>query len=164
MSLRVAVDANVLIAGNTWPRWPYEVLLHALQDDYALILSPLVIAEARHQIHRNFPQSIERFEHFLQVVEYELAPAPSQEDIQAHPDLVRQIEDIPIALSIRDAKVDYFVTYDKDFTEDHESTAKVREAIPGIILPPLFLREAMGWSSEKLEVIRRRNWSDIQDN
>jgi predicted nucleic acid-binding protein len=37
--LRVMVDANILIAGSVWPRWPYEVLQHALRGDFGLVLS-----------------------------------------------------------------------------------------------------------------------------
>ena len=76
-------------------------------------------------------------------------------------DLVRQREDIPVALSVIAANVDYFVTYDRDFTDDHESTARVRAAIPGICLPPVFLRDVMGWTSEELEAIRGRTWADL---
>ena len=138
MALRVAVDANILISGNTWPRWPYEVLLHALKGDYNLILSPLVIEEARRRRGRHFLHTAGRFELFLRAVNYELAPMPTKAEVDAHPDLVRQTEDIPIALSVLAANVDYFVTYDKDFTDDHESTSKVKAAIPGIMMPPVF--------------------------
>jgi hypothetical protein len=78
-------------------------------------------------------------------------------------DLVRQVKDVPIALSIRDAGVDYFVTYDRDFTDSDASTVAVRQAIPGIILPPVFLRDVLGWTSEGLESIRHRNWSDLEE-
>ena len=40
--LRVMLDATVLIAGSVWPRWSYEVIQHALQGDFQLILAPLV--------------------------------------------------------------------------------------------------------------------------
>ena len=69
--------------------------------------------------------------------------------------------DVPIALAAIAAKVDYFVTYDKDFTDKDKTTQRVREAIPGIVLPPVFLREVMGWTSEELEKIRLRNWRDL---
>ena len=41
------VDANVLFAGLVWPRWSYEVLRHAANGDFHMILVPQVIAEAR---------------------------------------------------------------------------------------------------------------------
>ena len=46
--LRVMLDANILIAGSVWPRWPYEVLQHALRGDFRLVLSEYVIQQARH--------------------------------------------------------------------------------------------------------------------
>jgi predicted nucleic acid-binding protein len=63
--LRVMVDANILIAGTGWPRFPYEVLKHAVQGDFILVLSPLVIEEARLHIKRLIPDMLERFEIFL---------------------------------------------------------------------------------------------------
>ena len=75
--------------------------------------------------------------------------------------LQRQVEDIPVALSVIAANVDYFVTLDKDFTAQHPSTQQVRSAIPGILLPAVFLRDVMQWSSEQLEAIRYRVWSDL---
>ncbi len=34
--VKVFADANVLVAGTTYPRFPYEVLQHALIIDYVL--------------------------------------------------------------------------------------------------------------------------------
>jgi len=161
--MRVAVDANVLIAGLTFPRWPYEVLQHALRGDFTLVLSPIVIREAKRRIKLRFPDFEQEFDQFLQVVPYEEAPIPSEEEVTQHPQLVRDEKDIPIALSIKNAFVDYFVTYDRDFTDEGETTKEVRAAIPGIMLPPLFLREVMGWTSEELEQVRNRTWLEIEE-
>jgi predicted nucleic acid-binding protein len=163
VALRVALDANVLIAGTAFPRWPHEVLRHALRGDYLPVLSPIVIREARRRIVERFPDYAEQFETFLALADYEDAPVPTQELVARHQDLVRQREDVPVALSVIAAEVDYFVTYDRDFTDEDESTAKVRKAIPGILLPPVFLRDVMGWTSEELEAIRTREWSDLSD-
>lgn len=92
----------------------------------------------------------------------EEAPIPSDEKVRQHPHLVRDRKDIPVALSIMQASVDYFVTYDRDFTDENETTTEVRAAIPGIMLPPVFLREVMGWTSEELEIIRYRTWSELE--
>ena len=159
--MRVAIDANILIAGIAFPRWPYEVLAHALAGDFTLVLSPIVIAEARRRITQRFPTFEQSFEEFLALVEYEVAPVPGEENVEAHQGLVRQKEDIPVALSVIAANVDYFVTYDRDFTDEDETTAAVRQVIPGIMLPPVFLRDVMGWTSEELEAIRSRVWSDL---
>lgn len=88
---------------------------------------------------------------------------PTAEEVSTNADLVRQKEDVPIALSVQMAGVDYFVTYDRDFTDPGETTAKVRRAIAGIMLPPVFLQDVMGWTSEQLEAIRHRNWSDLEE-
>ena len=42
-TLRVAVDATVLIAGSGWPRWPYEVLRAGLRGEIQLVVSPFVL-------------------------------------------------------------------------------------------------------------------------
>jgi predicted nucleic acid-binding protein len=161
MSVRVAIDANVLITGIVWPRWPYEVLQHALRNEFVLVLSPLVIAEARNRIVTTFPEYLAEFEFLLANLKYETAPLPTQREVEANRALVRQIKDVPIALSVIGASVDYFVTYDRDFTDVGETTRAVREAIPGIMLPPVFLRTVMGWASNELEAIRNRQWSDM---
>jgi predicted nucleic acid-binding protein len=160
--MRVAVDANVLIAGFVFPRWPYEVLRHALAGDFTLVLSPIIVLEAKFGINLQFPAFEHKFGRFLHDLNYEEAPIPSDEEVRQYPRLVRDRKDIPIAISIMQASVDYFVTYDRDFTDENETTAEVRAAIPGIMLPPVFLREVMGWTSEELEIIRYRTWSELE--
>jgi predicted nucleic acid-binding protein len=162
MPIRVAIDANVLITGIVWPRWQYEILQHALREEFVLVLSPIVIAEARNRIVTTFPQFRAEFEFLMANLRYESAPVPTREEVSANHTLVRQLKDVPIALSIMAARVDYFVTYDRDFTDSSETTRAVQEAIPGIVLPPLFLRDILGWSSDDLEAIRTREWSDMK--
>jgi predicted nucleic acid-binding protein len=162
--LRVAVDANVLIAGVVFPRWPYEVLQHALKGDFTLVLSPIVVREATRRIRLQFPGFEQDFEQLLEALSYEEAPLPTEEEIAGNPQLVRDVKDIPVALSIKKASVDYFVTYDRDFTDEDETTKEVRAAIPGIMLPPVFLREVMNWTSEELERRRHRTWSELESD
>jgi len=52
------VDANVLIAGIGWPRWPYALLQHAIAGDFQLVLSPYVIEEARRNLQRIVPDAL----------------------------------------------------------------------------------------------------------
>jgi hypothetical protein len=92
----------------------------------------------------------------------EVVDDPSREEVKQHLDLMRDKTDVPIALAAMNANIDYLVTYDRDFTDQDQTTAKVRRAIPGIILPPVFLRDVMGWTSEELEMIRFREWSDLE--
>jgi putative PIN family toxin of toxin-antitoxin system len=158
------VDANVLITGIIWPRWQNAILAHALRGDLQLVLSRLIIEEASEHIRSIDPSQYERFEQFLLDCALELVDDPSREEVERNHDLMRDKTDIPIALAAIDAKVDYLVTYDRDFTDDNESTKRVREAIPGIILPPIFLRDVMGWTSEQLEAIRHREWPDLANS
>jgi hypothetical protein len=44
---RAFTDANILLSGNAFPRWSYEVLQHATDGDFKLVLCPLVINQAR---------------------------------------------------------------------------------------------------------------------
>jgi predicted nucleic acid-binding protein len=163
VTLRVAVDANVLIAGIIWPRWPYEVLMHAVRNEFALVLPELVIKEAHHRLLSDFPEFLPDFELLLKTIHSERIPIPLQEEIEENRELMRDLNAIPIALSVVKAGVDYFVTYDRDYTDAGRTTELVRAAIPGILLPPVFLRDVMGWTSEQLEQVRGRNWADLEN-
>lgn len=154
-------DVNVLIVGIVWPRWQYEILQHALQGDFQLVLAPLILEAARRHIREIDPRQLPRFERFLGDCDYELVDNPTREQEQQNRDLVRDQTDVPIALAAINAKVDYFITYDADFTDEDETTQKIQEAIPGIILPPVFLRDVLGWTSEQLETVRYRDWEDM---
>lgn len=159
---RVLIDANVLLAGNAFPRWPYEVLQHATDGDFQLVLCPLVIKQARQHLQRRFPQHLARFEKFLREVDYELVPDPTPEAIEANKNIVRDLSDVAIALAAMAADVDYVVSEDKDLTVQDETTAELRRHVK-VLLSGTFLHEVMGWTSEQLEAIRHRTWSDIPE-
>lgn len=158
---RVFIDTNILLSGNAFPRWPYEVLQHALDGDYQLMLCPLVIKQAREHMRERFPQHLPRFDKFLQEAEYELVPDPTQEEIDANQNLVRDLSDVAIALAAISAKADFLVSEDKDLTVEDETTAKLRRHLK-VLISGTFLREVMGWSSERLESIRHRKWDDLE--
>ena len=161
---RVMLDVNVLIAGTVWPRWQYAILEHALKGDFQLVLVPLIIEAARRHIQSLDPQQLARFEQVLADCDIELVDNPTRKKVDNNLDLVRSEADVPIALAAINSGVDYFVTYDRDFTDEDETTERVRKAIPGIILPPVFLRDVMGWTSEQLEEIRNRDWTDLEES
>lgn len=160
--LRVMVDANVLLSGLIWPRWPYEVLQHGLQGDFQLVLSEYVISEARRRIRERFPDYLEEFEAFLRLAEWELIEDPTKKELAEHSGLMRDPADIPVALAAINAQVDCLVTRDRDFTDRDESTEELHRCL-NILLPGTFLREHMGWTSEELEATRHRNWKDLED-
>lgn len=157
---RVMVDTTILFAGTIWPRWPYEVLQHALRGDFQLVVSPLIVEEARRTISAKFPASVPHFETFMSLVTHEVVPNPTAEEILAHQDLMRDINDLPLALAAINAHVDYFVSEDKDFTARDETTARLQQRLT-IMLSGTFLRHVMGWTSDELEGVRQRKWSDL---
>lgn len=159
---RVFVDANILLSGNAFPRWPYEVLKHAVNEDYRLTICPLVIKQAREHMQEIFPQHLPRLEKFLHEVDYELVPDPTQEEIDSNSNFVRDLSDVAIALSAIASKVDYLVSEDKDLSTQDESTSKLRRHVK-VLISGTFLREVMGWTSEDLEKIRHRRWDDLAD-
>ena len=160
---RAFTDANILLSGNAFPRWSYEVLQHATDGDFKLVLCPLVINQARKHLQRRFPEHLPRFEKFLRETEYELVPDPAQEEIDANQNLVRDLSDVAIALAAIGAGVDYVVSEDKDLTTQDETTAELRRHLK-VLLSGTFLREVMGWTSDELEAIRHRKWDDIPES
>lgn len=159
--IRAPTDANVLFSGTVFPRWPREVLRHAAAGDFQLVLCPLVIEQARRNLKKRFPEFLGRFDEFLQLIDYELVSDPSQEDVEANRHLVRDLDDVAVALAAIVARADYLVSEDKDLTAQDESTGELRKQTR-VVVSGTFLREAMGWTSEQLEAIRHRKWSDIK--
>ncbi|GFP22576.1 hypothetical protein HKBW3S09_00043 [Candidatus Hakubella thermalkaliphila] len=159
--LRVFLDANILIRGITLPRFPYEVLRHAAQGHFVPVFSPTVLDSARQYISELFPDHKETLEVLLSLLEYELVSDPSIQEIEAHSNLVRDAKDIPVALAAIQAKVDYLVSTDTDLTDVNETTSELRQLVTPLRVGS-FLREVMRWSSEDLEVIKHRRWSDLE--
>lgn len=156
------LDANVLFAASTWPRFPYEVLQHAVAGDYTLVLTPRIIAEAREAILEIAPHAESRLEMALDASEYEQVPTPEAQQIAAQHDLIRDPKDVHVALAAIQHEVDLLITQDRDFTDHDESTEKLHQQL-SIMLPGTFLRLHMGWTSDQLEAIRHRNWSDLSE-
>jgi len=157
---RVFLDANVLIRGVTFPRFPYEVLQHAARKEIAAIVSPLVLDTARLYVRERFPDYQAALEALLEFVDLELAPDPPLEEVAAHAGLVRDPKDIPVALAAIAARAEYLVSTDRDFTDVDDTTAELRRHLKPVSVGA-FLHEVMGWSHEALSAIERRRWSDL---
>ncbi len=162
---RVFVDANVLIRGMTFPRFPYEVLYRAAQNKIVLVVSPSVLDDARHYLGELFPERLPQFEAFLAFANVEVVTEPASEQVEANRSLVRDVEDVPVILAAIQAQADYFVSTDADFTDENASTEELRARLaPGKVMSPgAFLNQVMGWSHEQLSEISRRQWNDIRD-
>jgi predicted nucleic acid-binding protein len=159
--LRVMLDANILISGCVWPRWPYEVLQHAVRKDFQLVLSPYIIEQAVKQLDLRFPGSIWRLDYLLDMTGYELIKNPAKEQVVQFAGLSRDETDIPVALAAINGKVDYLVSEDKNLTVKDETTAQLRQHLK-VLISGTFLRAVMDWSSDELEKVKGRTWRDLQ--
>jgi putative PIN family toxin of toxin-antitoxin system len=162
--LRVFVDANVLIRGVTFPRFPYEILRLAAQHKIILVISPSVLADARHYLTGLFPAHLSKLDALLAIAAVEITADPTAEEVSAHRHLARDIKDAPVVLAAARAHVDFLVSTDADLTDMDESTQALRTMIaPGKVLKVgVFLNQVMGWSHRDLEAISRRQWPEIQ--
>lgn len=158
--LRVMADANIIIAGVFKPRWFFEFLGHALRGDFQLVLASQTVAEVLRWAEAKGRHRQSAIEFFLATCRFELAPDPSREEVQANITLVRDVTDVPVALSALKARVDYLVTNDKDFHADNTKAALGKEDVR-VMLVGTFLAEVMGWASKDLEAICHREWSDL---
>lgn len=78
---------------------------------------------------------------------------PSEKQLARHRRLLPDPEDVPIALAAVNARVDYFVSEDKHFTDKTEQTTLLHQRLK-VMLSGTFLREVMKWTSEQLEQVR----------
>ena len=162
---RVFADANILIRGVTFPRFPYEILRLAAQRKITLIVSPSVLDDVRHYLAELFPEHLPKLEAFLALANVETVAEPTKAEIESQRNLVRDFEDVPVILAAIRARVDYFVSTDADFTDENDSTEKLRGLlVPGKVMKPgVFLSQVIGWTHEQLDAISRRGWKEIRE-
>ena len=159
----VFIDANILIRGLTLPRFPYEILQAGALGQIRLATSTTTLAKARHYIETKFPPHLERFERFLATGILAVVEDPPEEDVRTHPELVRDADDIPVALAAIQARATYLVSTDLDLTVVDGSTEALRRQITPI-RPGGFLKNVLGWTSAELDRIERRTWEALQEH
>ena len=150
--LRVFLDANILIRGVTLPRFPYEVLRHAARKEIVAIVCPLVLDSVRLYVKERFPDYQGALEALLELLDLEIAPDPPLEEVVAHPGLVRDPKDIPVALAAIAAGAEYLVSTDQDLTDVDDTTAELRRHLKPVSVGA-FLNQVMGWSHESLSAM-----------
>jgi predicted nucleic acid-binding protein len=162
--LRVFVDANILIRGITFPRYPYEILRLAARHTIVLVVSPSVLADARRYLTLLFPEHLPKLDGFLATALTETIADPAMEEVVNHRDLVRDFKDVPVVMAAAAAGVDFLISTDADLTDANESTAALRQFVaPGRVMRPgAFLSDIIGWSHDDLEAISRRDWRDLR--
>jgi predicted nucleic acid-binding protein len=152
---RVMVDASIIFAAVGWKRWPYYVLKHAAAGDFQLVLCEQIIDEVMEEIAAKLPDRASQFRRLLPSLKPEISPEPTTKQITRNKGLLPDPEDVPIALAAINARVDYFVSEDKHFTQKSARTARLHQRL-NIMLSGTFLREVMKWTSEQLEEVRAR--------
>lgn len=156
--LRIALDANILVAGILFPRWPHEVMRAVLRPEFEVVLPAQVIEEARrHLLSWEQREALDYFLSSVRCIEY---PMPSPQSVLTNLGLVRSAKDVPIALALLEAEVEVFVSLDRDFTDPDATSDELRQRLR-IMLPAVFLRSLMGWTSDELESIRNRRWNEL---
>jgi hypothetical protein len=65
--LRVFVNANILIRGITFPRYPFEIPRPAARHTMVLVVSPSVLADARRYLTLLFPEHLPTSDGFLAI-------------------------------------------------------------------------------------------------
>jgi len=162
--LRVFVDANILIRGITFPRYPYEILRLAARHTIVLVVSPSVLADARRYLTLLFPEHLPKLDGFLATALTETVADPAPEEVVNQRDLVRDFKDVPVVMAAAMAGVDFLISTDADLTDANESTEALRQFVaPGRVLRPgAFLSDIIGWSHHDLDAISRRKWRDLK--
>jgi len=112
------LDTNVLFSamygfeGN-----PYNAFSKASELPYRLVLCDQIVDELRRNFNRKFPMKIPLLERFLSIAQYDLITLTPEDEAVDDEKNIRDLDDRPILRAARKAKVDIFVTGDKDFLE-----------------------------------------------
>src|SRR5262249_43631427 len=123
---------------------------------YQLVLSQQIIDEVTEEIAAKLPDQRVAFRRLLARLKPEMVPEPGVKQLARNRSLLPDPEDVPIALAAINARVDYFVSEDKHFTEQSEQNGLLHQRL-NIMLAGTFLREVMKWTSEQLENVRIRD-------
>ena len=107
---RVFVDANILIRGITFPRYPFEVLRLAARHEIVLVVSPSVLADARRYLNLLFPDHLPKLDGFLSTALIDTVADPTPDQVADHRELVRNFKDVPVAMAAAAAGADFLVS------------------------------------------------------
>jgi len=161
--LRVMLDSNVIISGITYPRHCFEILNHAFNQDFNLFLSEIILDEVKRNIEEKFPPYLPNLKDFLLNCPYEVVRDPKKAEVDKNKNLIRDKSDIPVILAAIWARVDFFITGDKDFIDESGQIKRKIKNNLTFLAPTNFLKEALGWKDEELDKIRLRRWSELKE-
>ena len=136
--MRLFLDASVIFAAALSPKGASrEIIRLALQGDIQIVLSIVVIEEARRNLARKAPEALPLFEAFLEALPYECVD-PSAAEVRAMAAHV-VLKDAPIVAAAHRARVDMLVSLDRKHLVGVPGLEQV--ARTKIVLPADALRE-----------------------
>ena len=128
--VRVMLDTNILFSAiYSFTGTPFNAFSKASEMPYRLVLCDQIIDELRRNFNRKFPSKIALIERFLAIAQYDLITITPEDEIADDEENIRDISDRPILRAARKAKVDIFVTGDKDFLESAVTYPKIMTAV-----------------------------------
>lgn len=129
--MRIMLDTNVIISAIKSPFGsPHKAYMKAVLPPNKVVLCAQIIDEIRTVFERKFPADVPLIEKFFSTALFEIVPMPRER--ASAEGLIRDAKDRPILRAALAAKIDIFVTGDKDFLESEVS-------VPAIMSPAEFL-------------------------
>ena len=127
--IRVMLDTNILFSAMySFTGKPFAAFSKASEMPYHLVLCDQIIDELRRNFNRKFPAKIPVIERFLSLAQYDLITITPDDVAIRDEENIRDHADRPILRAARKAKVDIFVTGDKDFLESNVTNPKIMTA------------------------------------
>jgi len=126
---RVMLDTNILFSAMySLSGKPFAAFSKASIMPHRLVLCDQIIDELRRNFNRKFPEKVPVVERFLSILQYDLVTLDHSDEVVDDEKKIRDATDRPILRAARKAKVDIFVTGDKDFLESTIVTPQIMSA------------------------------------
>ena len=126
---RVMLDTNILFSAMySLSGKPFAAFYKVSKMPYRLVLCDQIIDELRRSFNRKFPAKITIIERFLSIAQYDLITITPEDMTASDVEPIRDVSDRPIILAARKAKVDIFITGDKDFLDSRVTDPRIMTA------------------------------------
>jgi len=126
---RIMLDTNILFSAMySLKGKPFAAFSKASIIPCRLVLCDQIIDELRRNFDLKFPEKVPVIERFFSILQYDLITIDPEAEPIADEEKIRDFTDRPILRAARKAKVDIFVTGDKDFLESTVTNPKIMTA------------------------------------
>ena len=118
--MKCMLDTNILVSAALFPNSvSAKAYFKAVTPPNKGVVCDYSMTEFRRVFNEKFPKRIQDHNHFVSIMalSVEIVPTPSEEEQDISETQLRDINDRPILRAAMAAKVDVFVTGDKDFLE-----------------------------------------------